>query len=247
MSIVLQIIKICSLWLICCLVTLCFLCYLYHFVMVQIDGYGYWYEVEVVKDRALRDIINSVLEIPHFKKDFIIDRPEYIKTLTPQEWMNVKCKVSDRHEMWGSVFTVKDYKHIPQDQYGHLNCISIDTGYKIARDNSVRGKICHGELTCEILSIAVDHYVLQYPEILWSILKIAERPCDFIKIYNKEPELLPYPDPESDIMLQAKQARREICDKSFLFFLSRKFVLVTIQDAENQRIMDIIVRRQDID
>ena len=46
---------------------------------------------------------------------------------------------------------------------------------------------------------------------------------------------------------EAKNARSDLCNNGPFFWKSRKFVLITIQDIENKRIMDIIVRRKDID
>ena len=74
-----------------------------------------------------------------FKKNFVIDRPDYIKTLTPQEWMNVKCEISDRHQLGEFVIGANDSEYIPEAQKPHLNCISLRAADKIARDKSVRG------------------------------------------------------------------------------------------------------------
>ena len=52
------------------------------FLLISIP-YGYFLGGEYADrpDWALQDIINSVLEVPYQeKRDFVIDRPEYIKT-----------------------------------------------------------------------------------------------------------------------------------------------------------------------
>lgn len=207
------------------------------------------------QDQTLASIINSVLEIPYFKRDYIIDRPEYIKTLTPEEWMNVKCKILDVDKS-DIVPAAKKYEHLSKEEKWHLNCISPLAVNKFSTDKTVRGELCSNQFNCQIRSIAVNHYVFEHPEILWSIIKIAERPCDFIKTFDKKVidehrTKASYKNPENHATWMAiwgaENARSELCNNGPFFRKSRKFVLITIQDIENKRIMDIIVRRKDID
>ena len=207
------------------------------------------------QDQSLENIVNSVLEIPYFKKDFVIDRPEYIKTFTPEEWMNVKCKVLDVDKR-DSVSGAKNEEHLSKEEKWHLNCISLLAVNKFRTDKSVRGELCSNQFNCQIRSLAVNHYVFEHPEILWSILKIVERPCDFIKTFDKNFEAQYYTEESlanfdhrsiRAAIRGAENARSDLCNNGPFFMKSRKFVLITIQDIENKRIMDIIVRRKDID
>jgi len=204
------------------------------------------------QDQTLANIVNSVLEIPYFKKDFVIDRPEYIKTFTPEEWMNVKCKIRDVHKS-DLAPAAKNYEHLSKEEKWHLNCIRPRAASKYRTDKSVEGELCSNQFNCQIRIIAVNHYVLEHPEILWSMIKIAERPCDFIKTFDrtiKKGEKYQYGDTEWDAILDAKSVRLHLCDKPPFFMRwkkPRKFVLISITDIENKRIMDIIVRRKDID
>jgi hypothetical protein len=211
--------------------------------------------MESNEDRSLEDIVNSVLEIPYFKKDFVIGRPEYIKTFTPEEWMNVKCKVLDVHKR-DSVSGAKNEEHLSKEEKWHLNCINLLAVNKFRTDKSVRGELCSNQFNCQIRSLAVNHYVFEHPEILWSILKIVERPCDFIKTFDKNFEAQYYTEESlanfdhrsiRAAIRGAENARSDLCNNGPFFMKSRKFVLITIQDIENKRIMDIIVRRKDID
>ena len=237
------------------LIYLGILFFLYYIINTTLIIYLYGDAVEHNEDRVLEDIVNSVLEIPYFKKDFIVDRPEYIKTLTPEEWMNVKCKVLD-FDKSDIVSGAKNYKHLSQEEKWHLNCISLLAVNKFRTDKSVRGELCSNQFNCQIRSLAVNHYVFEHPEILWSIIKIAERPCDFIKTFDKKvvdehSTEASFANPEHHNMWTAiwgaKNARSDLCNNGPFFMKSRKFVLITIQDIENKRIMDIIVRRKDID
>ncbi len=224
------------------------------FLLISIP-YGYFFGPEWA-DRAdwtLQGIVNSVLEVPyHNKKDFVIDRPEYIKTLSQEEWMNVNCKILDVDKS-DIVIGAKNYEHLPEEQKWHLNCISPIVVNKFGQDKSVRRELCSNVYNCQLLSLAVGSYVFQHPEILWSIIKIAERPCDFIKKFDQK--VLDNPGDLISVVADARDARAELCSKDLLSknilfpvsIESRKFVLITIQDIENKRIMDIIVRRTDID
>ncbi len=40
-------------------------------------------------------------------------------------------------------------------------------------------------MTCDLISLGVEDYVLQKSEILRNLIKIAERPCDYIKRYEE--------------------------------------------------------------
>ena len=40
-------------------------------------------------------------------------------------------------------------------------------------------------MTCDLISLGVGDYVLQKPEILRNLIKIAERPCNYIKKYEE--------------------------------------------------------------
>ena len=222
---------------------------------VILGVYLFGNEIETNSDRVLANIVNSVLEIPYFKKDFVIDRPEYIKTLTPEEWMNVKCKIRDVHKS-DIVPGAKNEEHLSKEEKWHLNCISPLAVSKYRTDKSVKGELCSNQFNCQMRSLSVNHYVLEHPEILWSILKIVERPCDFIKTFDKkvvdeyrtEASLANYEHRHMHAAIWgAKNARTHLCNNGPFFMKSRKFVLISITDIENKRIMYIIIRRKDID
>lgn len=224
------------------------------FFLISIP-YGYFFGPQWADraDWALAGIVNSVLEVPyHTKRDFVIDRPEYIKTLSQEEWMNVNCKILDVDKS-SMVVGARNYEHLLEEQKWHLNCISPIVVNKFGTGKTVNGELCSNVYNCQLLSLAVNHYVFQYPEILWSIIKIAERPCDFIKKFDKK--VLDNPGDQRSAIANARNARWHLCSedlvaRNLLFPVrkeSGKFVLITIQDIENKRIMDIIVRRTDID
>lgn len=209
--------------------------------------YIFGHQMDDSQDETLQHIVNSVLEIPYLKKDFVIDRPEYIKTLTPEEWMNVQCKILDVYKR--STIGISNEKTLTEEQKWHLECVTPNVVSKFATGKSVNGELCSNHFNCQVRNLAVNHYVFQHPEILWSIIKIAERPCDFIKTFDRKLEEEEYRpgDDEQRAMVHARSARRDLCNNGIFYTKSRKFVLITVQDIENKRIMDIIVRRQDID
>jgi len=250
----LRIPRIIKVWLFWFLILLCILLFLFIGNIILgtfvFRGYGDYSE-----DQTLAGIVNSVLEIPYFKKSYIIDRPEYIKTLTPEEWMNIKCTIRDVHKS-DIVSGAKNEEHLSEKEKWHLNCISPLAASKYRTDKSVKGELCSNQFNCQIRSLTVNHYVFEHPEILWSIIKIAERPCDFIKTFDKKVidehhTEASYNNPEHHDMWTAiwgaENARSDLCNNGPFFWKSRKFVLITITDIENKRIMNIIVRRKDID
>ncbi|MFN9908961.1 MAG: hypothetical protein ACK56F_23035, partial [bacterium] len=46
-------------------------------------------------------------------------------------------------------------------------------------------ELCGYFLTCKSLNIGVPEYVYEKPELLRSIIKIAERPCDYIRTIDE--------------------------------------------------------------
>jgi hypothetical protein len=229
----LRIPRIIMVWLFRLLIVLGVLFCLYCIINTTLIIYLYGDTMESNEDRSLEDIVNSVLEIPYFKKDFVID-------------------VHKRDSVSGA----KNEEHLSKEEKWHLNCINLLAVNKFDTRKTVNGELCSNQFNCQIRNLAVNHYVFEHPEILWSILKIVERPCDFIKTFDKNFEAQYYTEESlanfdhrsiRAAIRGAESARSDLCNNGPFFMKSRKFVLITIQDIENKRIMDIIVRRKDID
>lgn len=196
-------------------------------------------------NQNMADIVNSTLEIPYFKENFVIDRPKNIKTLTKEEWMNVKCNPKAE---WSDsdifVFGANEPNNLSKEQKQllkrQLNCISISSVKRVGKvKKEVNNELCGNYTNCQTLNIAIESYIMQYPELLQSIIKIAERPCDFIKVYDKK-------DINAYGYTDAIHARNELCNKNYFFSKLEKFVLITIINHKKPNI-EIIVRRKDVD
>ncbi|HJD59414.1 MAG TPA: hypothetical protein LFW20_01875 [Rickettsia endosymbiont of Omalisus fontisbellaquei] len=193
-------------------------------------------------NQYMADVVNSTLEIPYFKKNFVINRPENIKTLTKEEWMSINCQpVAQWSKVDSYVFGTKSLENLPKEQKRQLNCVSIsDVSRVIKVKKEVSNELCSNHTNCQTLNLAIESYILQYPKLLQSIIKIAERPCDFIKVFDEKKDL------DASGYTEAKSARNNLCKKNYFFSKLEKFVLITIINHKKPNI-EIIVRRKDVD
>ncbi len=121
----------------------------------------------------------------------------------------------------------------------------------------IYNRLCGHFLTCELMT--VDDYVLQHPQILLDIIKIAEKPCDYIKDMKdvKEEEEVVYTNPltlmgtdkprkrvytKDTIIGKINEARKLLfCDKESFFdkisfsnsssLLPKKYVLMVVSSS----------------
>lgn len=194
----------------------------------------------------LPSVMNSILGIPYYENDQMHnDYPDIVK-IPKEDWFKFKCK--PRSHQNGQTFKQSHAfaiakKNLSDEEALHLDCLGIEQVR--ARDSrkskSINGELCNNVFNCRVINIAVASYVLENPEILWSMLKIAERPCDYVKKsenYNPKYEYK-YKGWRPNLLCDGYRYpwyRRE-----------RVFVIITVRDLENKRIADFIVRRQDLD
>jgi hypothetical protein len=191
---------------------------------------------------VLPEVMNSILGIPYYENDQMHnDYPDIVK-IPKEDWFKFKCK--PRPYQNGQVFQeIRAKKHLSDNDVLRLKCLGIEQVR--ARDSrkskSINGELCNNVFNCRVINIAVTPYVLDNQEILWSMLKIAERPCDYVKKSENY-------NPEYDY--EYRDLRPNLhCDgvRYPWYRRERVFVIITVRDLENKRIADFIVRRQDLD
>lgn len=136
-----------------------------------------------------RQIVNAALGIPCYKEaGIIVDSPARVN-FTTEEWMNIKCTPVKYEKAFnhGSVYFHGHGYDLPEnitnDEIRHLNCLgtTVVWEYDDKSEKSVNGELCNNVFTCQVINLAVNDYVLDHPRILKNMLKILERPCDYIK------------------------------------------------------------------
>jgi hypothetical protein len=228
------------------------------------------------QSNELAEMINSVIGLPYYQKPQYKNDSTDIVRLSKDEWLALPYY--DRHL---KVTAVQDILNLVEsmptkEEVEHIDSIEVNPTWHGARPNkAIYHKLCGYFLTCESLNISVQEYVLQKPELLQNIIKIAERPCDYIRtieevkagdeiFFSTDFHKIFSPDTYSkdDIKYAIKLARQRFgCDKKDWFMLpysfrhlitSRKLVLLVINHSgivcnKAEKSLDIIIERKDID
>nr|WP_172686760.1 hypothetical protein [Rickettsia endosymbiont of Ixodes pacificus]AKS10309.1 hypothetical protein REIP_p030 [Rickettsia endosymbiont of Ixodes pacificus] len=77
--------------------------------------------------------------------------------------------------------------HMPtKHEVEQADSYTVDSPYSgIGVNRDIAKRLCNHFLNCELMTISVRSYVLDHPKILKNIIKIAERPCDYIQDLDK--------------------------------------------------------------
>ena len=114
-----------------------------------------------------------------------------LEPINKEEWMNIDCKLPDKDRMQEEFKWIKrdiDWSFQPgvltDEEKKYLYCISpgIEYSYKNMPNNQNDFLLPNDSMFNEpCIIISFHEYILQYPKILRNILKIAEKPCYYLK------------------------------------------------------------------
>ena len=203
----------------------------------------------------LAKMINSIIDVPYNQKpQYRNDSPDIIR-FSKDEWFALPY-----YESATEVDLIEDKLYLvdsmpSKEEATHALSINIDPiFYNVRYTKPIYRQLCGHFLTCKSLNISVQEYVLQKPELLQNIIKIAERPCDYIRtidevktgdeiVFYSSFEFMgrifrPLKYEKEDIETGIKWARQALgCDRKSRFtfplifhpsICSRKFVLLVI-------------------
>jgi hypothetical protein len=202
-------------------------------------------EAMVKEGTPERMLINAALGIPYYDDDNVKNNAPDIVKYSKEEWLNFKCQP---RELDYGMF-VGNQSSLPtgisSDKRAHLNCLGV---HKVSSRNNkssktVNGELCNNYFNCQLVNLAVHDYVLDHPKILWNILKIAERPCDYaqtpwMKNYLKCNRKFYWQD-ERDTFLDIIM---------YPWYLKKRiFIVISIWNSDNKQIAEFIVRRKDLE
>lgn len=190
-----------------------------------------------------KDIFQQLLQIPYRKETSSYVRNALkegwgdLEPISYEEWMNMECECSEIKE-----YLVRDIKDNLQKlrTTEHLMCLSINGPFNKVRDpKNTMPKHCTGMFNCHSTSIYVNDYILKYPKVLRNIIKIAEKPCYYLKdLPNKEENRRLYNNID--------QLRGELyCDKNEGFYGDKTYIVIHVLDKEGFQSGQIIVPRID--
>ena len=138
----------------------------------------------------LATLINSVIGIPYLQKpQYMNDSPDIIK-ISKDEWFALPYYPKSTN-----IVSVRDDLNLVEsmpskEEAMHALSLRLSPMRRaVGTNTAIFDKLCGYFLTCESLNISVQEYVYFRPELLKNIIKIAERPCDYIKILGEvQPE-----------------------------------------------------------
>lgn len=191
-----------------------------------------------VSGGCVSEIINSAIGMPGKQLDYVINNNPEIEQVPEDYWYNMGCNVEEKY---------KDWRNPPQfenDEKAQLACIEVEDDTGFSHNKDVSTALCSNYLNCQALMVRIDDYILSHPKILWNILKVAEKPCNYLKT----PEMIPEgPNKQYTTSVINEIKESMFCNGTPYYMRQRKFVLIRIIDRKNNRSTEIIVRRKDID
>lgn len=136
----------------------------------------------------LSTLISSVMGVPFtLKSQYKNDAPN-IKRLEYEQWMSLPYE--EKH-LTLEIDMMEDPNHLvdhmpTKHEVEQADSYTIKSPYSgIGVNRDIAKRLCSHFLTCELMTISVRSYVLDHPEILKNIIKIAEKPCDYIQDLDK--------------------------------------------------------------
>jgi|GEM_PF-4790506 hypothetical protein len=142
--------------------------------------FGFSYDIQSM---ILAMLINSVIGVPYSQEPPFRNDSENIYRMPYEEWMELPYKeVGAKIDFvnskgWGNLplLSTKEAQKIISIRVADPTFTAFD--YLSPATNS----LCQNPLTCDLMTISVQNYILDKPELLKDIIKIAERPCDYIR------------------------------------------------------------------
>ena len=147
---------------------------------------------------CLSRMMSSLINMPYQTQmaEYRNSNNDLVK-ITDHDWQELKCiKTFGLRKNRGQVVENKAVggSLSKQEQQDYAECIRIhyfdgykqDKFYLLGRGtDEINDRFCTHPMTCDLISLGVGDYVLQKPEILRNLIKIAERPCNYIKKYEE--------------------------------------------------------------
>ena len=204
-------------------------------IYFQVMFFNWWVERENHADFGLARIMEQAMRQPsttkyeynpytYHAKDSWLD----LEPITKEEWMNVECSSHDKGDL-------EDRRGFTEDFITHTACIHPIVLGRYPNKNAHSGRIFRTSINTMLsglfdspcIRVSFNEYILNYPKILNNILKIAEKPCVYLKGQGLRSHLY--------------------CDKSreSWYEAEKSCVVINIFDSEGYKKMQLRIPRQD--
>jgi hypothetical protein len=144
--------------------------------------YGWEYN----PDGKLVSMVDSVIGIPYRQGPEYINDSSDIKRLTREEWFALPYIrkaggidiIEDPLNLVPTMPTIREAEH--------ASSLAINYPMWLGPRKAIYDKLCGNFFFCDAITLTVqEDYVFKKPEILGNIIKIAKKPCDYIKTTNE--------------------------------------------------------------
>lgn len=207
---------------------------------------------------CLRELVNSAIGIPYYQLQNVHLRnnaPE-LKPIPKEDWYNVKCTHTPVLPILQYVLPKEVYAKLPEATRDRLNCLAVRDGSAKYSSDPVTNELCGNYFNCLTFDLGVEDYVLEKPDILWNIIKVLERPCDFIDTLEnvkKKPEVIEQlkngevDDRELWARVEGTKWRLGCNGRHKHWWLAEeKYTVLSIFNSKNRSYFSIVIKRKDI-
>ena len=223
-------------------------------IIAILGGLWFWYAVLSFRDfnyytkLGFQSSMRELLQIPYardsYERQALKVGWQDLEPISYEEWMDMECECPDnatgKYDSWLRSATKEDLKSLGKEGQKRIMCLQpkIFLGGKI---KNAMPEHCTSIFNCNSLQITVNDYVLKHQKVLRNIMKIAEKPCFYLK---------EVPDASQDFKLAdgiisqshwIKQVRGELhCDDN-----ERTYSVIYVLDKDGAYSAQIIVPRID--
>ena len=172
------------------LVIFCIILYMVGFFWYGLTSHERNADIDSTKS-TLETLMKVNLQMPNISSTRKTNNWLDLEPISQEEWMNIDCKLPDKDRMQEEFKWIKrdiDWSFQPgvltDEEKKYLYCISpgIEYSYKNMPNNQNDFLLPNDSMFNEpCIIISFHEYILQYPKILRNILKIAEKPCYYLK------------------------------------------------------------------
>lgn len=196
---------------------------------------------------ATRDVFKQLLQIPYTKdylRKALKEGWQDLEPISYEEWMSMDYECNEMKDNTGWYpwlgATKADLLKLGENGRKHILCLSTNPFYyKVMGPKNAMPKHCTSMFNCHSISIYIHDYILKYPKVLRNIIKIAEKPC----YYLKDP---PSKEENRELYRNIDQLRGELyCDKNKGPYGDKTYMVIYILDKEGYQSGQLIIPRID--
>jgi hypothetical protein len=165
----------------------------------------------------------------------------HVKNYPELSYEDFLQEMDKRHLAYLEDIKQRSYRDLSLEEIEQLQCVEFSGASRSSKDafkSKLHKELCSNRYVCKIKILLVNSYVLE-AGLLPKIVKILERPCDYIA------------EPRADMSEWDKRQIESLkgsfrCEKTWSRVGEYKYTLLEIVDYENKENYNVVVERKDI-